>query len=231
MTAPTLIALIDTAGRGEEDGIGIASSSPRKTGSPHRASLPAQSWSGAGAVSHAVDARDGIDHVAFEVGVDGLVGRRNRQRRNVGAAVRIWPENGSAECGEDFQPPIAAAITAAQEVAAAVRSLGSCAAGETGLDIASLLQQRVTVTDRAQVPSVTTLAPEKPWYVEALPEHQWPRLLVTTELAAETPVQKQSQALLDKGFDLELVRTGAMPKSSPAQKIWKNCDGWAMRLS
>ena len=122
MTAPTLIALIDTAGRGEEDGIGIASSSPRKTGSPHRASLPAQSWSGAGAVSHAVDARDGIDHVAFEVGVDGLVGRRNRQRRNLGAAVRIWPENGSAECGEDFQPPIAAAITAAQEVAAAVRS-------------------------------------------------------------------------------------------------------------
>lgn len=108
------------------------------------------------------------------------------------------------ECGEDFQPPIAAAITAAQEVAAAVRSLGWCAAGETGLDLGALLQQRTTVADHAQVPSVTTPAAEKPWYVEALPEHQWPRLLVTIELAAETPVQEQAQALIDKGFDLEL---------------------------
>ena len=85
------------------------------------------------------------------------------------------------ECGEEFQPPIAAAITAAQEVAAAVRSLGSCAAGETGLDITALLQQRTTVADRAQAPSVTTPATEKPWYVEALPENQWPRLLVYYE--------------------------------------------------
>ncbi len=108
------------------------------------------------------------------------------------------------ECGEDFQPPIGAAIIAAQEVAAAVRSLGWCAAGETGLDLGALLQQRTTVPDRAQVPSVTTPAAEKPWYVEALPEHQWPRLLVTIELAAETPVQEQAQALLDEGFDLEL---------------------------
>jgi hypothetical protein len=108
------------------------------------------------------------------------------------------------ECGEEFQPPIAAAITAAQEVAAAVRSLGACAAGETGLDIAALLQQRTTVADRAQAPSVTTPAPEKPWYVEALPERQWPRLLVYTELAARTSAREQVQALLDKGFDLEL---------------------------
>lgn len=51
---------------------------------------------------------------------------------------------------------------------------------------------------------MTTPAPEKPWYVEALPERQWPRLLVYTKLAAGTPVQEQVQALLDKGFDLEL---------------------------
>ena len=108
------------------------------------------------------------------------------------------------ECGEEFQPPIAAAITAAQEFAAAVRSLGSCAAGETGLDITALLQQRTAVADRAQAPSVTTPATEKPWYVEALPESQWPRLLVYTKLAEETPAQEQVQALLDKGFDLEL---------------------------
>ena len=63
------------------------------------------------------------------------------------------------ECGEEFQPPIAAAITATQEVAAAVRSLGSCAAGETGLDITALLQQCTAVADRAQAPSVTTPAP------------------------------------------------------------------------
>jgi hypothetical protein len=37
--------------------------------------------------------------------------------------------------------------------------------------------------------------PEKPWHVEALPEAQWPRLLVSAEHA---------QALLDTGFDLEL---------------------------
>jgi hypothetical protein len=37
-----------------------------------------------------------------------------------------------------------------------------------------------------------------------LPESQWLRLLVYTELAAGTPAQEQVQALLDKGFDLEL---------------------------
>lgn len=108
------------------------------------------------------------------------------------------------ECGEDFQPPVAAAITAAEEVAAAVRRLGWCATGETGLDIASLLRQRATVADRAQTPRVTAPVPEKPWSVEALPEHQWPRLLVTSELAAETPAREQAQALLDNGFDVEL---------------------------
>jgi hypothetical protein len=108
------------------------------------------------------------------------------------------------ECGEDFQPPIADAITAVQEVAAAVRSLGVCAAGETGLDIAALLQQRTTVADRAQEPGATTAAAEEPWYVEALPERRWPRLLVYTKLTAGTPAQEQVQALLDKGFDLEL---------------------------
>lgn len=106
----------------------------------------------------------------------------------------------------EYLDPLAvdAEIAAAQEVAAAVRCLGSCAAGETGLDIAALLQQRTTVADRAQAPSVTTLTPEKPWYVEALPERQWPRLLVTSELAAGTPAHEQAQALIDKGFDLEL---------------------------
>ena len=108
------------------------------------------------------------------------------------------------ECGQDFQPPVAAAITAAQEVAAAVRSLGWSATGETGLDIEALLQQRATVADRAQTPRMTAPTPEKPWHVEALPEAQWPRLLVSTELATGIPASEQAQALIDKGFDLEL---------------------------
>ena len=108
------------------------------------------------------------------------------------------------ECGEDFRPPIEAAITAAQEVAAAVRTLGLCAAGETGLDIEALLQHRTTIADRAQTPSVTAPVPEKPWNVEALAEDQWPRLLVSTELAAAIPAPEQAPALIDKGFDLEL---------------------------
>jgi hypothetical protein len=79
-----------------------------------------------------------------------------------------------------------------------------CAAGETGLDIEALLHQRTTVADRAQTSSVTAPVPEKPWLVEALPETQWPRLLASAALAAEIPAPKQAQALIDKGFDLEL---------------------------
>lgn len=54
------------------------------------------------------------------------------------------------------------------------------------------------------MPSVTALVSEKPWNVEALPEAQWPRLLVSTELAAGIPAPEQAQTLIDKGFDLEL---------------------------
>ena len=108
------------------------------------------------------------------------------------------------ECAQEFQPPIAQAITAALEVAAAVRSLGWCAAGETGLDIAKLLQQRTAVTDIPQSPSPIAPVSDEPYYVEPLPERQWPRLLVHAELAAGTTPEKQAQALLDEGFDLEL---------------------------
>ena len=96
---------------------------------------------------------------------------------------------------------------AALEVAAAVRALGSCAAGETGLDIEQLLRQRTAVADSVpQPPSPIAAMPDQPFYVEPLPQRQWPRLLVQVELSAREPTNRQAQALLDKGFDLKLSR-------------------------
>ena len=77
------------------------------------------------------------------------------------------------ECAQECQPPITQAITPAPEVAAAVRTLGLCAAGETGLDIDRLLQQRTAVADAvAAPPSPAVPVSDEPLYVEPLPQQQ-----------------------------------------------------------
>lgn len=111
------------------------------------------------------------------------------------------------ECGLEFQPPIGQAVTAALEVAAAVRALGACAAGQTGLDIPQLLQQRAAVADAMpQPPQPIAPTPEEPCHVEPLPQRRRPRLLVRVGLPVGEPPDEQAQILIDKGFDLILIR-------------------------
>ena len=132
------------------------------------------------------------------------------------------------ECGEEFQPPIAAAITAAQEVAAAVRSLGSCAAGETGLDIHST----TPTAHRSRRPRAGAerdhTGNQKPWYVEALPESQWPRLLVYRSWRRKHQPKSKCRHCSTKGSTSNSVLIGATPKSLPVQKISTTCASLVM---
>src|SRR6185312_15766098 len=95
------------------------------------------------------------------------------------------------ECGREFQPPVEEAITAALEVAEAVKMLGLCATGETGLDVAALLAQRQqeppTDEDIAAGPTLAA----KSWKVEALPPEDWRRFSVRCDALPDAPISEQ----------------------------------------
>lgn len=106
------------------------------------------------------------------------------------------------ECGRDFQPPVEEAVTAALEVAQAVKMLGLCAAGETGLDIAALLarRQQEPPADDGTVAVPTVAA--KSWEVETLPREEWRRFRVRCDARPDIPVSEQFCVLAERGFDL-----------------------------
>ncbi|HSE17757.1 MAG TPA: M14 family zinc carboxypeptidase [Pyrinomonadaceae bacterium] len=106
------------------------------------------------------------------------------------------------ECGREFQPPVEEAITAALEVAEAVKMLGLCATGETGLDVAALLAQRPQEppTDELTVAGPNLAA--KSWEVEVLPPDHWRRFSVRCDPLPDPPVSEQLRVLADRSFDL-----------------------------
>lgn len=105
------------------------------------------------------------------------------------------------ECGRDFQPPVNEAVTAALEVAEAVRALGLCAAGETGLDVAALLERR---HQQEPLPDseTTTIPVSKSWDVQPLSPDDWRRFRVHVDALPDATVSDQCRALADSGFDL-----------------------------
>jgi hypothetical protein len=105
------------------------------------------------------------------------------------------------ECGRDFQPPVNEAVTAALEVAEAVKALGLCAAGETGLDIAALLALRHQQEPHLDVETTPTFAAQS-WKVEPLPPEDWRRFSVRCDALQDAPVSEQFRVLADFGFDL-----------------------------
>lgn len=105
------------------------------------------------------------------------------------------------ECGRDFQPPVNEAVTAALEVAEAVKALGLCAMGETGLDVAALLERRQQ--QEPPVDSATATIPvSESWNVQPLPPDDWRRFRVHVDALAHAPVAEQYRALAESGFDL-----------------------------
>ena len=89
------------------------------------------------------------------------------------------------ECGRDFQPPVNGAVTAALEVAEAVKALGLCAMGETGLDVAALLERRQQ--QEPPVDSATATIPVlQSWNVQPLPPDDWRRFRVHFDALADT---------------------------------------------
>ncbi len=111
------------------------------------------------------------------------------------------------ECGRDFQPPVEEAVTAALEVAEAVKALGLCAAGETGLDVAALLARR---RQQEPLPNAETDARRaahaipagEPWGIEPLPPEDWRRFSLRCDALPGVPVSEQFRELADRGLDL-----------------------------
>ena len=105
------------------------------------------------------------------------------------------------ECGRDFQPPVEEAVTAALEVAQAVKMLGMCAAGETGLDIAALLARRQQEPPTDENTATGPILAAKSLEVEALPPEDWRRFKVRCEALPDTPTSEQVRVLDDRGLD------------------------------
>lgn len=103
------------------------------------------------------------------------------------------------ECGEDFQPPEADAVRAAREVAEAVRALGWCATGETGLDVAGLLTKRPA----ASVPAAPPTDAESVRWDVVPPPYEWRRFRVRLEVTDAKTATKAVRQLEEEGFDLE----------------------------
>jgi hypothetical protein len=114
------------------------------------------------------------------------------------------------ECGTDFQPPKEEAVLVAREVAEAVRALGRCAAGLTGLDIATLLAQRTPVTAANAVPEAVAVA-AAPWRVAPLSPEQWRRFVLSCPVKDPRRRTDEMRALLEAGFDLECEHAGQGP--------------------
>lgn len=107
------------------------------------------------------------------------------------------------ECGQDFQPPVADAITAALEVAAATRAIAWCAAGQTDVDVAGLVarRQRADVADwRGQV---RPIAVDREWAPKPLPPEKWRRFVARlTVEGGKAEISRVALELKEKGFDL-----------------------------
>jgi hypothetical protein len=114
------------------------------------------------------------------------------------------------ESGTDFQPPKQEAVLAAREVAEAVRALGRCAAGLTGLDIPALLAQRTPVTDANAPPEAVSVA-STPWQVLPLPPERWRRFLVHCPVKNLQRRTAELRALLEAGLDVECDHAGPGP--------------------
>jgi hypothetical protein len=114
------------------------------------------------------------------------------------------------ECGTAFQPPRTEAVLAAREVAEAVRALGWCATGRTGLDIADLLARRAPLLD-SNVPPETIEPSSGPWHVPDLPEEQWRRFVVHCHPLSPSRRRHELQALLEMGLDLGCVEMAEGP--------------------
>lgn len=106
------------------------------------------------------------------------------------------------ECGRDFQPAVDEAITAALEVAEAVKMLGLCATGETGLDIAALLAHRSQEPPTDELTAAGPTLAEKSWEVAALPPEDWRRFSVRCAALPDAPVSEQLRMLADRSLDL-----------------------------
>jgi hypothetical protein len=106
------------------------------------------------------------------------------------------------ECGLDFQPSVAEALTAADEVVEAMLALGLCAAGDTGLDIDALLARRAELDVPAvRAPDIVFAAADS---VEPpLPSEQWRRYRVTIAASAPDRLVEEGLALLAQGFDVD----------------------------
>lgn len=106
------------------------------------------------------------------------------------------------ECGLDFQPPEEEAVLAALEVAEAVKALGLCASGETGLDVDALLARRRELEFDAEVAAAPAPAAGAPWEVEPPAPEDWRRFRARLAPLAGTPAARQRRALADYGFDV-----------------------------
>lgn len=106
------------------------------------------------------------------------------------------------ECGRRFQPPFAEAMLAALEIAEAVKALAWCAAGNTGLDIAALLdRRRAAVSDKAPVPQQPIPSVES-WHVRPLPRERWRRFLVECNAVRPAEITREMLALQEQGYDI-----------------------------
>lgn len=113
------------------------------------------------------------------------------------------------ECGRDFQPPVAEAVLASLEVAEAVRALGLCATGETGLPIQELIARRENLP-LDTIPSGDGLQPlaADTWEVEELGKEKWRRFLLFCPPLSNRSASEQYADLVQKGFDIS-SRQGA----------------------
>lgn len=123
------------------------------------------------------------------------------------------------ECGQSFQPPPAEAVLASREVACAVRALGLCATGETGLPIQELIDRRNNLQFDATVSVVSTSPLESgTWEVKATNPEDWRRFLLRCEPLPDRRGSQQYSELVRRGFDiisgpgshrLEIVASGS----------------------
>jgi hypothetical protein len=109
------------------------------------------------------------------------------------------------ECAQDFQPPVADAITAALEVTEAAKAMGWCAAGKTGLDIPALVNARKKVPLDAFADSLMeTVDVTTPWQVEQIPPQQWRRYLLKCYPLKKKTLIPEYKKLMARGIDARL---------------------------
>lgn len=109
------------------------------------------------------------------------------------------------ECGRDFQPAVTEAVASALEVAAATLALAWCAAGQTSVDIAALLQRRQVTEDIRMRELPEPVLTDQPWVPISLPPEKWRRFVVRVVPKAADAPHPEALELLDQGYDLKVV--------------------------